>query len=98
MWLLLSFTTTKIRNYFETPGELVLYQDSNEYFWSLVYGTAVLILEKFSYYPGEEEVFCSHHPRVVGEIAVPERFAVIIWFVYLHNKNPREVWFSQGRF
>jgi hypothetical protein len=67
-----SFTNTKIRNYFETPGELAQYQDSNEYFWYFIYGMSVLILKEVRRHPGEEVVFCSHHPRSEGECtAVP---------------------------
>ena len=68
-----------------SPGAGIWW-DSNEYFWFLVYGVAVLILEEVSWYPGEEAVSCYEHPRVMGECASPEKFAAIIWFIYLHKK------------
>ena len=81
------------RNY--PPGDW----DSNEYFWSSVYGVAVLILEKISWHPGEEAVVYLHHPRGVDEHAFPDEPVVrevIIWFVYLHNKKSPGGFSSQG--
>ena len=96
-----SFTNTKIRNYFETPGELAHYQDSNEYFRSPVYGVAVLILEKVRRYPGEEAVAYRHQLRAVGEHTFPDEPVVrevIIWFIYLHNKKSPGGLFFPGTF
>ena len=74
------------------------YQDSNEYFRSSVYGVTVLILEKISWHPGEEAVVYLHHPRGVDEHTFPyyPPAAVVIWFVYLHDKKSPGGFFFPG--
>ena len=56
----------------------------------------VPVLEKISYHPWEEAVVYLEHPRAMGECACPEKFAVIIWFVYLHNKKSPAQLFPGG--
>ena len=56
----------------------------------------VPVLEKISYHPWEEVVVYLEHPRAMGECAFPEKFAAIIWFVYLHNKKPPAQLFPGG--
>ena len=58
----------------------------------------VIVTYKVCWHPREETVMYVQHSWGPGEEAFLDEVVVIIWFVYLHNKNPREVWFSQGRF
>ena len=64
-WLLLSFTNTKIRNYFDIQGELALW-DSNEYFWFLIYRFSVAPVHIFMWGPREEGISNCHHTGAKG--------------------------------